>query len=82
MFIRSLVQVVQRAVDLARRLLKAKKDVSRCINKGLLHLKASPEQINWRRGAVLAASAWTVLCHGCGNECRTGLVTVVADLLT
>ena len=82
LLLRSLVWVVHRAVGMARRLLKVKKDVSLCINQGWLHLKAGTEQINWRRGVFLAGSAWSVPCQGCGNECRTGLVTVVADWLT
>ena len=82
MLLRSLVGVIQRAVGMARRHRAAKKDVSPCINKGLLHLKASTDPINWRQEFFLAASAWLVLSQVCGNECRTGLATVVADLLT
>ncbi len=76
--IRSAVKVFGRVVQLCRRLPAPKKDVPPCINKGLLHLKASTEQINWRQEVFIAAAAWLVLSRRCGNDCRTGLVTVEA----
>ena len=79
--IRSVVVVFRRLIDRCRRFLASKKVTWRRSNRGLHHSKRAEEEIKAPDEHCFEPSASLLLNAKCGNECCTGLVTVVADLL-
>ena len=78
---RSLLKVFRRLIDLFRRFLATKKVTWRHSNRGLHHSKRAEEEIIAPDEHCFESSACLLLPRKCGNECRKGLVTVVAGLL-
>ena len=79
--IRSVVEVFRRLVELCRRFLASKNKTEGRSNKGLHHSKRARDQIKPTGEHFFEPSACLLLPRKCGNECRKGLVTVVAGLL-